>query len=85
MWVYNQKPRKATVLYTERSYSKHLPGEVGLEWRGWMIVLHLLYIKVPQAVGTSASGGDMGGGGADSGEGKKSGVTLNGMPTMFED
>ena len=44
-----------------------------------------LYIKVPQAVGTSASGGDMGGGGGDSGEGKKSGVTLNGMPTMFED
>ena len=44
-----------------------------------------LYIKVPQAVGTSASGDDMGGGGGDSGEGKKSGVTLNGMPTMFED
>ena len=35
--------------------------------------------KVPQAVGTSASGGDMGGGGGESGEGKTSGVSLKGM------
>ena len=35
--------------------------------------------KVPQAVGTSASGGDMGVGGGESGEGKTSGVSLKGM------
>ena len=85
MWVDNQKLRKTTVLYTDNSYGKHLPRDVGLEWRGWMIVFHLLYIKVPQAVGTSASGGDIGEGGGDSGEGMKSGVTLNGMPNVCED
>ena len=35
--------------------------------------------KVPQAVGTSASGGDMGVGGGESGEGKTSGVSLKGL------
>ena len=48
-------------------------------------LFHLQHIKVPQGVGMSVSSGDNGGGGGESGEGRRSEVTLNGMPTVHAD